>query len=287
MARRPFDKLMSAASQRSHRHHFAHAANFGRGFAGAVIFGLPLMMTMEMWWLGFTLNGWMLLQFALLNLALLVALSRVSGFDESRGITEDILDALAAFGMGSIVSAALLGLFAEIASSTPLPEIAGMIVIQAVPASFGAMIADKLFGEDDKSGEHRARRRSYAGQLTLMVAGALFLSFTMSPTEEIALISFRMTPWHALATMVISIAAMHVLVYSVGFAAHRTDDRGAGLSVLLRFTMVGYGLAVLASAYILWTFGRLDGLGWAAAAQMIIVLALPAGIGAAIARMVV
>lgn len=278
---------MTAAAQGSHRHHFAHAANFGRGFAGALVFGLPLMMTMEMWWLGFTLSGPMLLQFALVNLALLVALSRVSGFDESRGAIEDILDALAAFGMGAITSAAVLALFAEIDSATPASEIAGMIVIQAIPASFGAMIADKLFGEDEKAGGHRTRRRSYAGQLTLMLAGALFLSFTMSPTEEIGLISFRMTAWHALATMAVTVAVMHILVYSVGFASRSVGDDDAGLSVLLRFTLVGYGIAALASAYILWTFGRFDGLGWASVAQMIVVLAFPAGIGAAIARMVV
>ena len=278
---------MTAASATSHEHHFAHAANFGRGFAGAVVFGLPLMMTMEMWWFGFTLSGWMLLQFALVNLALLVALSRVSGFDESRGATEDVLDALAAFGIGAIASAAVLGLFAKIAPATPLPEIAGMIVIQTIPASFGAMIADKLFGEDDKSGKHRSRRRSYGGQLILLLSGALFLSFTMSPTEEIALIAFQMTAWHALAMMVVTVAVMHVLVYSAGFASRGIDQRPAGIAVLLRFTIVGYGLAVLASAYILWTFGRFEGLDLAAAAQMIVVLALPAGIGAAIARMVV
>ena len=279
--------MMTAARQESHRHHFAHAANFGRGFAGAIVFGLPLMMTMEMWWFGFILSGWKLLQFALLNLALLVALSRVSGYDESRGATEDVLDALAAFGIGAIASAVILAMFAKIDPATPLSEIAGMVVIQAIPASFGAMIADKLFGEDDKSGGHRARRRSYAGQLTLMVSGALFLSFTMSPTEEIGLISFQMTAWHALAMMVITVAAMHALVYSVGFASRGVDRRAAGLAVLLRFTMVGYGLAALASAYILWTFGRFEGLGLAAAAQMVVVLALPAGIGAAIARMIV
>ena len=278
---------MTSATSEGHRHHFAHAANFGRGFAGAIVFGLPLIMTMEMWWLGFTLDGPRLLQFALIGLALLVALSRISGYDESRGATEDVLDAFAAFGIGAIVSAAVLALFAEIDASTPRAEIAGMIVIQTIPASFGAMIADKLFGEDSKSGAHRERRQSYAGQLFLMISGALFLSFTMSPTEEIGLISFRMTPWHALALMAATVVLMHALVYSAGFAC-RSESREAGrLSVLLRYTVVGYAVAALASAYILWTFGRLDGLAWPAIAQMVVVLAFPAGIGAAIARLVV
>src|SRR5688572_9086562 len=104
---------MASQSEQSHSHHFAHAANFGRGFAGAFIFGLPLLMTMEMWWIGFTLEPMKLLQFGLVDLVLLVILSRISGYDPSRGMLEDVLDALAAFGMGAIVSAATLFVFAE------------------------------------------------------------------------------------------------------------------------------------------------------------------------------
>ena len=66
---------MTSQAERAHSHHFAHAASFGRGFAGAFIFGLPLLMTMEMWWIGFTVDPMMLLQFALVDVVLLVGLS--------------------------------------------------------------------------------------------------------------------------------------------------------------------------------------------------------------------
>jgi putative integral membrane protein (TIGR02587 family) len=279
---------MTSQGERSHSHHFAHAANFGRGFAGAFIFGLPLLMTMEMWWIGFTLEPIKLVQFSLVDLVVLVILSRVSGYDPSRGILEDVLDALAAFGMGAIASAATLWLFAEIGGGTDPGVAAGKIIIQSVPASFGAMIADKLFGEvEDKPGEHARRRQSYAGQLFLMIAGALFLSFTMSPTEEIGLISYRMSPWHALTMMLATVGLMHMLVYAAGFTDRRDLQTGSQLSVLVRFTVVAYAIAALTSGYILWTFGRTDGLSWPVIAQMIVVLAFPAGVGAAIARLVV
>ena len=279
---------MTSRAEQSRSHHFAHAANFGRGFAGAFIFGLPLLMTMEMWWIGFTLDPIRLLQFGLVDLVLLVILSRISGYDVSRGMTEDVLDALAAFGMGAIASAATLFLFAEIDFGTDPAVAAGKIIIQSIPASFGAMIADKLFGEvEDKPGGHAERRQSYAGQLFLMIAGALFLSFTMSPTEEIGLISYRMSPWHALVLMLTTIGLMHLLVYAAGFADRQELRGGSQLSVLIRFTIVAYAIAALTSGYILWTFGRIDGLSWPVIAQMIVVLAFPAGVGASIARLVV
>ena len=35
----------------------------GRAFAGAIVFSLPLLMTMEMWWLGFSMPAWKLALF--------------------------------------------------------------------------------------------------------------------------------------------------------------------------------------------------------------------------------
>jgi hypothetical protein len=54
-------------------------AEFGigaaRAFAGALIFSLPMLMTMEMWWLGFYMD---LLRLALLLIVLLPLLVRLS-----------------------------------------------------------------------------------------------------------------------------------------------------------------------------------------------------------------
>ena len=51
----------------------------------------------------------------------------------------------------------------------------------------------------------------------MMAIGALFLSLNVAPTEEIILISYKMTPWHALATLALSILIMHAFVYAVAF----------------------------------------------------------------------
>jgi uncharacterized membrane protein len=62
---------------------------------------------------------------------------------------------------------------------------------------------------------------------------------------------------------------------------------GTFLSTFLHFTRAGYGIALLVSLYVLWTFGRTDAVDLAQIAMMAVVLAFPAALGAAIARLVI
>ena len=120
-----------------------HLIGLARAFAGAILFSLPLLMTMEMWWLGFYLERWKLLQFIVLNLVVLVGLSRLAGFEETRGWAEDGLDAFVAYAVAVLASGAVLALFGLITIGMTADEIVGKIAIQSVPASFGAMIAPR------------------------------------------------------------------------------------------------------------------------------------------------
>ena len=58
-----------------------YAIGLARAFGGANIFALPLLMTMEMWWLGFYLDPLRLALFLVVNFAVLVGLSRFGGFE--------------------------------------------------------------------------------------------------------------------------------------------------------------------------------------------------------------
>jgi putative integral membrane protein (TIGR02587 family) len=277
-----------AEAVRAARHpNRAYAVGLGRAFAGAVIFSLPLLMTMEMWWFGFALEPGRLLAFALANFLVLVGLSRVAGFEETHSRLEDLLDAFAAYAVAVIASALVLLLIGVIEPGMPAREIVGKIAIQAVPASFGAMIANKTLGEAEDVEAHERWRSTYPGQLFLMLAGALFLAFNVAPTEEMVLIAYRMTAWHALALVLVSILLLHMLVYSVGFAGqHGRGERGF-LAMLLHYSLAGFGIAAAVALFVLWVFGRTDGADPAHIAMMTAVLAFPASIGAAIARLVV
>ena len=269
----------------------AYAMGLARAFAGAIIFGLPLLMTMEMWFLGIALHPGRLLVFLGVNFLILVGLSRFGGFERTDSVGEDIMDALAACGVGIIGSAAILWLLAIISPAMPVDEIAGKIAIQSVPMSFGAMIARKQLsaGEREDADEERALRSAgYGGQLFLMLAGALFLSFNVAPTEEMSLIAYMMSTWQLLGLILVSLLLLHLFVYRIGFAGQEEHPEGSGpLRTFLAYTIPGYGIALAVGLYVLWTFGRVDGTALDQVAATTAVIAFPGALGAAIARLVV
>jgi putative integral membrane protein (TIGR02587 family) len=266
--------------------------DLGRAGGGALIFSLPMLMTMELWYLGFYLDRLRLLVLVATTLPLLVALSRHVGFEETRRWRDDVLDALIALGVAALVCSIVLVLFGTITFETSFEEAAGKIIIQMVPASIGALLAKSQFhagSPDDGVDDGRAdeRNETYGGELFLMAVGALFLGFNVAPTEEMMLISFQMSAWHALGLVALSIALMHGFVFAVGFAG------GSQLSAdeprwvpLVQLTLPGYVIAASVSLYLLWVFGRLDGLSLEATVMASVVLAFPSAIGAAAARLI-
>lgn len=264
----------------------------GRAFGGAVLFAFPLMMTMEMWQLGHSLNRLRLTLFIAVTLPLLFGLSYYSGFEKTESRAEDAEDAFVAFGVGFVASALLLVLFGIITFDMPLGEVVGKIAIQTVPASIGAIVASKQFhsrgGSEEGDDEEDEKPPCYPAELFLMAAGALFVAFNVAPTEEMLVITFSMTVWHAVALALLTLAMLHALVYTVGFAGQeeRPDNTGFMLT-FLHFTLAGYGVSILVSLYVLWTFERLTGAASGEIATMLIVMALPASLGAATARLIV
>ena len=265
---------------------WAYLKGLGRGFAGAILFSLPILMTMEMWWLGFYLEPHHLLQFLAVNFVILVGLSRVSGFEETGRWTDDIMDAFAAYAVAAIWSAFILWLLGIIAPGMPASEIVGKIAMESVPASFGAMLGGKQLGRGQTSGNEQDRK-TYWGQLFLMVAGAMFVSFSVAPTEEMVLISFTMSPLQSIGLILLSIMLLDGLVYTVGLKGEEPPGPRGFWSIFLRFSIVGYAIACLVSFYLLWTFGRVELTDPAQIVGMVAVLAFPGAIGAALARLVV
>ncbi len=265
-----------------------------RAFGAAIFFALPLLMTMEMWRLGFSMDPLKLALLMILMIPILVGLSHYSGFKQTISWIDDTVDGFVALGVGFVASAVILLLLDVIRFGMSPREVVGMISVQAIPASFGAALAaSQLHGSDDEesgSDEPGKQRRSGAGYLTelfFMVVGAIFLAFNVAPTEEMVLIAFKMTELHALALLIVSVVMMHAFVYAVEFkGAHAAPEGTPTWKIFLQFTTVGYVLALLVSAYVLWTFGRYDGHAFSTYLMMTIVLGFPASLGAAAARLI-
>lgn len=289
------EKAASAEDWREERNRFL--AGLLRGGAGALIFGLPMMMTMELWALGFTIAPIRLLISAIATIPLLFVLAQRMGFERTFTWREALRDAIIAYAIGILASAALLVLLGILKLAMPADEWVGKIAIQAIPASIGAMLGRSQLGsekgseedEPDDDGENAADQvtTSYPTELFMMAVGALFLSLNVAPTEEIILISYKMTQWHTLITIFVSITLMHGFVYALAFrGGHELSPDTPQWHAFVRFTMPGYVVAILISLYVLWVFGRLDDTAWTQILMTTIVLALPASIGAAAARLI-
>jgi putative integral membrane protein (TIGR02587 family) len=261
-----------------------------RAFAGAIIFALPMLMTMEMWWIGFYIDPWRLIVLIIVQIPLLTALSHISGFKETEGWLDDLLDAFVAIAVAAIAATVILFVFSVIDFDTSVEEAIGKIAIQTFPASIGAMLAnDQLSGgeHDGDSKEERAKHGPYPAELLLMVTGALFLGLNVAPTEEMILLSYMMDPAREIALIAISLVAMHAFVYSLEFSGRPQPHPDVGFwSLFLRFTVVGYALVLVICLYLLWTFGGIDGSGWNEIVSAVVVLGFPCAIGAAAARLI-
>lgn len=265
-----------------------------RGIGGALLFALPMFMTMEMWELGFYMDRSRLLILLLINVPLLIVLSRRIGFEQTSGWRQSVRDAVIAYALGMIASALILSSIGVLQAGQTPHEIIGMVALLAMPASIGAMLGRSQLGgksDDEKTEDDddpvQNRETTYGGELFLMAVGALFLNLNVAPTEEMILLSFKMTPWHGLAIIAASLIVMHGFVYALSFqGSHDLAEGTPGWHAFVRFTLPGYVIAGCISAYCLWTFHRTDDLGSTQVLMAVVTLSFPGAIGASAARLI-
>lgn len=264
------------------------AVDLARAFAGALIFALPMLMTMELWRIGFYIEPYRLLVLVVLLVPLLTGLSHFGGFEETGVLLHDVVDAFVAIAVAAVMAAAVLLLFRVIHIGMPAQEVVGKIALQTVPGSVGALLArGQLAGSEDEKGRNEERKQhpGYVGEFFLMTVGAIFLGLNVAPTEEIVLLAYMLEPWRAIALIFVSLAVMHGFVYAVEF---RGGSPSGGLfwSLFLRFTVAGYAIVLVIALHLLWTFGRTDGQSLGEIVSAMIVLGFPCAVGAAAARLI-
>ncbi len=276
------DSLKSERGEQDLNHRFG--VDLAHDFGGAILFSFPLLMTMEMWWLGFYMDRFRLALFLVLAFVMVLGLSYFEGGEETFKI--ELLDALVACAVGYTVATVMLLLFGIIKPGMSADEVIGKISLLAVPPTIGAILARRQLDIKETRKERR-RREGYGAKLFLMGVGAIFLAFQLAPTEEMVLIGHQMTGWHAAALGGVSLCIMQAFICSIERGRRRSIFSADFFwSVFVRFTIVGYALALLISLYVLWTFGRLDGAPAAEIIMATLVLGFPAALGTAAARLI-
>jgi len=257
----------------------------GRAIGGAVIFGLPMMMTGEMWWLGFYIDPERLVVLILISIPVFVGISRIIGFRESRNLADNSLDVFVAYAFGFAVSGIVLLSLGVLSLDNSAGANLTSVMLQAVPASLGALLGRSEIG----SGEHdRTDERNYFDEIMVMVVGALFLALNVAPTEEVVLISYQMSAWHTLSLLIFTLLVMHIFGIVGSYASGtKYEEAPVPFFSFYAYTCVAYLVALMLSLLVLWVFGRLDHSSPGQMLAVTQVLIFPAGIGAAASRLII
>ncbi len=121
--------------------------------------------------------------------------------------------------------------------------------------------------------------------MILASCGAVLFASNVAPTEEVVLIAIESTRWKLVGLAVLSFVVGGVILFYSDFKGTRdvrAPEDGAG-TILLR-TSFHYAVALVASAFILWFFGRFDGVSAGVAVAEIVALGVTASIGASAGR---
>ncbi|MGH8729334.1 MAG: TIGR02587 family membrane protein, partial [Burkholderiales bacterium] len=233
----------------SESRHFARG--LARAFGGATIFALPLLMTEEMWNFGLYVNPLKLAVLLVLSFPLFVGLSHHAGFEETFDWKEDVRDTCVAYAVAFAAAATVLTLISIVTLSAPFEHITRMLSLQVIPAGIGALLGRSLLEKKDLREQASGPQGRYLSKIFLMLAGALFLGITIAPTDEVIILVHQATVWHAIALALMSLTLMHAFVYAVEFKGGAVAPEGSSpWSLFLRFSVVGYALALCVSAYL-------------------------------------
>ncbi|HEX7022312.1 MAG TPA: TIGR02587 family membrane protein [Trueperaceae bacterium] len=265
------------------------AVAYARGVAGGLLVGVPMLMTSEMWIAGFAMPPWRLLQFFLINYLILLMLEYYTGFQDEGDWWVVAQDAVVAYGIGIVVAALLLLAFDLIHPGLSLRETVGIIALEAIPVSIGAVIAISLLGQQREQGsERRKREAGFWGQQAIALGGAVVFGFNVAPTMEPVIVGYSMTPWHTMAVLLLSLVQMHAIVYGLEFrGSYRQPEETPWYQVFLEKGTISYAASLLVAAYLLWTFGRIGvGMAAAPAVHLIVALGYVTSLGAAAGKLV-
>jgi putative integral membrane protein (TIGR02587 family) len=266
-----------------------------RAVSGGLLFGIPLLYTMEVWWVGTYTEPNRVLGVLLLTFLPVFFLNRTSGFRSTKDVRfgDAAMDSIETVAIGLLTSAALLMLLKQISLSTPLNEAVGKVAFEAMPFGIGIALAHHFLrrgrteGDDESDDAPRDPLHATLADIGATVIGSIFVAFNIAPTDEVPMIANALGPYSLIALMLVSLAVSFCIVFLAGFSDQERRHAQRGIfQHPTSETVVCYLVALVSAAVMLWYFQRLEaGAPWQETLSHIIVLGLPASVGGAAGRL--
>ena len=261
---------------------------YGRGVAGGLLFSLPILYTMEVWFAGFVMPPHRQLVYVLLALVLLLGYNRYAGLHPDTTWTEVAIDSVEEMGIGLLLSAVVLFLIGRVTGDQDAGEVVGRIVVEAVRVAIGVSVGTAQLGAGEEAKQPGMKGRAegtIGGQLVLAMCGAVLFAANVAPTEEVVLIGIELSAFELLLLAVAPRVVAPLILYFSDFRGARRWARAENRLAMVQGTVVTYAVGLAASAGILWVFGRFDGMGRLAIVGQTVALAVASTLGASAGRL--
>lgn len=269
-----------------------------RAISGGLLFGVPLLYTMEVWWIGSHTEPVQMLVVVAMSSVPVFFLNLTAGFRSRSNVRlrDAVADTVETVAIGVVVTALVLVMLREITLDSPPVEALGKVLYEAMPFCLGVALASHLLhgGRTETEETSEASPDSDTGKLHATLAdlgataiGATFICLSIAATDEVPMLASAMSPAWLLVVIAASLAASHAVVFVADFS--KQDKRHAHEGVFQRpasETIACYLLSLVIAATLLWFFQR-DLRPWNDGLTRVIVLGFPATIGGAAGRLAI
>jgi uncharacterized membrane protein len=221
-----------------------------RGASGGFLFGIPLIYTMEVWWIGSYIEPPLMLAVLAATYAIVFLLNRTDGFRQlnPNDSLKAAMDSVEALAISLICTTLILIL---------------------------------------ESTSKKIERNHFLNDVGATLIGAIFIAFNISPTDEIPMLSAAVSPPWLLAIIAASLVISYGIVFAAGFTTQEVRIQHEGLFQRpLEETLLSYFVPLAVAAAMLWFFHRLDFSDpWTLWLHQTLLLGFPATIGGAAGRL--
>ncbi len=277
------------------RHFRESLKEYARGITGGLLFSLPILYTMEVWWTGITVQAYQLLIYVAVTFLLLLGYNRYAGLHPDASWRDVVIDSIEEMGIGLFISFFMLLICGRIdLSNMGADEMMGKIIVESMTVAIGVSIGTAQLGgtppgeeqagkenpEDEPGGKRIAR-------IVLGLCGSIVIAGNIAPTEEVQVIAMEAHPLSLLFMVFGSLFLGAVILFFSDFKGGRKLDAGNRIKTVSRDTGIAYIIALTSSAFMLWFFGSFAQVSFATCFHQCIVLGFPAMLGASAGRLLI
>lgn len=263
---------------------------YARGLTGGLLFSLPMLYTMEMWWAGFLLSPFRLVVYFIIGFGILMIYNYFVGIRESYTVLGGLSESVEEMGIALFLTVFILWITHRIAPGMSVDEIAGKTIVEAVTVAIGISVGKTQLGrraEDEEVGNNKDPDRSLFRGVGVSLCGALLVSSNIAPTEEVLVIALNAPVYKIILIALLSMALAGIILYSSNFKGSEVVIASPSRFDIFFGTTLTYTVALISSAFLLWFFNRFEGLALYGIVAETVTLSFPCALGASAGRLLI